>query len=100
MSMRLHRSSSTAAPEPGRPQEGRKMKSWIRGVLTLALCAACTTPPPPPTHKVEMRKLTGNTVEFVPGDIQQLGYCLLYTISAKGVVRQLTMNRENRSVKC
>lgn len=76
------------------------MKSWIRGALTLALCVACTNPPPPPVRKVEMRKLTGSTVELIPGDIQPLGYCLLYTISERGVVRQLTMNRGNRSVKC
>jgi hypothetical protein len=38
-------------------------------------------------------------MEVVPNE-GQLPYCLLYTVSQKGVIRQLTMTRENRSIKC
>jgi hypothetical protein len=38
-------------------------------------------------------------MEVVPTE-GQLPYCLLYTVSQKGVIRQLTMTRENRSIKC
>jgi hypothetical protein len=38
-------------------------------------------------------------MEVVPND-GQLPFCLLFTVSEKGVIRQLTMTRENRSIKC
>ena len=74
------------------------MKRWFQTILAAALLAACTNPPPP-VPKVELRKLTGSTVELVPTS-QQFSYCLLYTISEKGVVRQLTMTKENKSMRC
>jgi hypothetical protein len=38
-------------------------------------------------------------VEFIPKE-GQYPFCLLYTVSEKGIIRQLTMTRENRSIKC
>jgi hypothetical protein len=49
--------------------------------------------------RAELKTLSGSTVEFVPKDGQH-PYCMLFTVSEKGIIRQLTMTRENRSIKC
>ena len=49
--------------------------------------------------RAEIRTVGNSTVEFIPKDSQH-PYCLLYTVSEKGVIRQLTMTRENRSIRC
>ncbi len=49
--------------------------------------------------RAEVRQLTGDSIEVLPGPFQ-LPYCLIFTTSEKGVIRQLTMTRENRSVSC
>jgi hypothetical protein len=49
--------------------------------------------------RAELKTMGGSTVEFIPKEGQH-PYCLLYTVSEKGVIRQLTMTRENRSIKC
>jgi hypothetical protein len=49
--------------------------------------------------RAELKALGGSTVEFIPKDGQH-PYCMLFTVSEKGVIRQLTMTRENRSIKC
>jgi hypothetical protein len=46
-----------------------------------------------------VRKVSGATMEIVPTEGQH-PYCLVYTVSQKGIIRQLTMTRENRSIKC
>ncbi|SET25279.1 hypothetical protein [Stigmatella erecta] len=51
------------------------------------------------TARAELRRVSGSTLEVIPNE-GQLPYCLLYTVSQKGVIRQLTMTRENRSIKC
>jgi hypothetical protein len=66
--------------------------------VALAL-AACPQPKAPPRQRAEIRKISASTVQIIPAE-GQLPYCLAFTISAKGVIRQLTMNRENRSVEC
>jgi hypothetical protein len=38
-------------------------------------------------------------MEIIPKE-GQLPYCMLFTVSEKGIIRQLTMTRENRSIKC
>lgn len=76
------------------------MKVQLSSVLAVLLLAGCPdSKPAAPIHKVELKKLSGTTVELVPTDLQ-LPYCLVFTISEKGIVRQLTMNRQNRAVKC
>jgi hypothetical protein len=50
-------------------------------------------------HRVELRKLSGTTVQLLP--LQgQLPYCLVFTIAASGVIRQLTMNPEDSALEC
>jgi len=52
-----------------------------------------------PKLRAELHKLTGNTVELWPSAGQN-PYCLVYTLSQKGVVRQLTLTRKNESIPC
>lgn len=52
-----------------------------------------------PLRRAELHRLGGNTIELVPTE-GQLPYCLIFTTSGRGVIRQLTMTRENRSVPC
>jgi hypothetical protein len=75
------------------------MTRWPWAVAVLALGAGCTKQDNKPPPRAEVRKVSGSTMEVVPTD-GQLPYCLLYTVSQKGVIRQLTMTRENRSIKC
>ncbi len=64
------------------------------------LLGACNRPRPVPApHRMEIRKVTGNTVQFIPA-ADQLPYCLIYTQSEKGVTRQMTMTQSNQSVPC
>jgi len=48
---------------------------------------------------MEIRTVTGNTVQFIPAP-DQLPYCLIYTQSDKGVTRQMTLTQSNQSVPC
>jgi hypothetical protein len=76
------------------------MKRWTWALAVVALFTGCQDGAKPPSAKrTELRNLDGSTVEFIttPG---QLPYCLLFTVSEKGVVRQLTMTRQNLSIKC
>lgn len=65
------------------------------GALVVAGCPA----PPEVKHKAELRNVGGSTIQVIPTE-SQLPYCLVFTISEGKVVRQLTMNRDNKSVKC
>jgi hypothetical protein len=49
--------------------------------------------------RAELKTLSGSTVEIIPKEGQH-PYCMLFTVSEKGIIRQLTMTRENRSIKC
>jgi hypothetical protein len=75
------------------------MRIRTLAILSCALLAACESKPPPPPKRVELRQLTGNTLQLVSNQTE-LKYCLLYTLSEKGVVRQLTLNRKNESISC
>jgi hypothetical protein len=69
-------------------------------VTVLVLGAGCTRndKAEAPT-RAQIRKVSGATMEVITND-GQLPYCLLFTVSEKGIIRQLTMTRENRSIKC
>ena len=69
------------------------------GSLLLALVVVGCPAPPEVKHKAELRNVSGSTIQVVPAE-GQLPYCLVFTISEGKVVRQLTMNRDNKSVKC
>jgi hypothetical protein len=73
-------------------------RTLVRDVCAAALLAACAKPPPAP-HRMEIREVTGNTVQFIPAP-DQLPYCLIFTESEKGVTRQMTMTQSNQSALC
>jgi hypothetical protein len=63
-------------------------------VGTFAACARSSDP----TTRVELRKISGDTLQIVPTE-DSLPYCLVFTQSDK-VTRQLTISKSNQSVKC
>ena len=71
----------------------------------VAACAAlvlttCNKPSSTTTSpRMEIRTVTGNTVQFIPA-VDQLPFCLIYTQSDKGVTRQMTLTQSNQSVPC
>jgi hypothetical protein len=74
-------------------------KTLAVAVCAAVLAAACRRPTSTSAHRMEIRPVMGNTVHFIPA-ADQLPYCLIYTQSAKGVTRQMTMTRSNQSVAC
>jgi hypothetical protein len=69
-------------------------------VAVLVLVGGCTqNEKAAAPSRAQIRKVSGATMEVVPNE-GQFPYCLLFTVSEKGVIRQLTMTRENRSIKC
>jgi hypothetical protein len=75
-------------------------RALVVGVCAALLMAGCTKPRlAPAAQRMEVRTVTGNTVQFIPGR-DQLPYCLIYTQSDKGVTRQMTMTQSNQSVPC
>jgi len=75
------------------------MSKTLTGAVCAAVLATACKKPAPPAHRMEIRALTGSTVQFIPA-ADQLPYCLIYTQSANGVMRQMTMPRSNQSVAC
>jgi len=76
------------------------MKSHLMvvGCAAGALLLGCPSQPEA-KHRAMLRNVGGSTMQVVPAE-GQLPYCLVFTISESKVVRQLTMNRGNESVKC
>ncbi|MFP2907451.1 hypothetical protein ACLESD_20855 [Pyxidicoccus sp. 3LFB2] len=78
------------------------MKRWSAVLAVVALCAGCddkkSSSSDRPT-RAQLRKTGAATVEVIPSE-GQLPYCMLYTVSEKGIIRQLTLTRENRSIRC
>jgi hypothetical protein len=67
--------------------------------LLVAILAGCAREAPSPTHRVELRPVSGDTIQIVPAE-GQLPYCLAFTHSERGVTRQLTISKTNVSVQC
>jgi hypothetical protein len=67
--------------------------------LSLALLLGCTPSKSPSAKRAEIQEVGASTVKFVPAE-NQPPFCLLFTVSERGVVRQLTLNREKTSVPC
>jgi len=59
----------------------------------------CTPSKSSAPKRASIEEVGGSTVNIVPAEGQP-PYCLVFTVSAKGVVRQLTMNGDNTSVPC
>ncbi|WP_342375605.1 hypothetical protein NVS55_30535 [Myxococcus stipitatus] len=76
------------------------MKRWSAVLAVAAVCAGCQdkVQDDKPT-RAQIRKTGPATMEVIPAD-GQLPYCMLYTVSEKGVIRQLTLTKENRSIRC
>lgn len=77
------------------------MTRWMKAVAVVALGAVgCTQEQKPATTaRAELKMVSGSAVEIIPKEGQH-PYCMLFTVSEKGIIRQLTMTRENRSIKC
>ena len=92
-STRHRRWSSTDAPPPepgltlGRhlPERGEAVNiRHLVAAVVLAGLAACSRSGTP-THRVEVRRISGDTVQIVPNE-GQMQYCLVFTHSGTGVV--------------
>jgi len=75
------------------------MKPGILVGCALAVVLVGCPAPPEAKRKAELRNVGGSTIQVIPAEGQH-PYCLVFTISEGKVVRQLTMNRDNKSVKC
>lgn len=76
------------------------MKRWSWLVAVLALGMGCDSGKKMERPvRAQLRKTGPALVEVVPTE-GQLPYCMLYTVSEQGVIRQLTLTRENRSIRC
>jgi hypothetical protein len=73
--------------------------TWAVAVVAVVATGCQGQQKPAAPARAELKSMGGSTVEFIPKEGQH-PYCLLYTVSEKGVIRQLTMTRENRSIKC
>lgn len=75
------------------------MKRVVLASVLLTLFTACPEPKAA-AHRVDMQRISGNVLELIPLEGQP-EWCLAFTISDRGrVIRQLTMNRKNRSFAC
>ena len=77
----------------------KRLISWVAVVGFAWMGCRPGTKAPSGTHRMEMRKVTNNSVQFYPS-ADQLPYCLVFTRSEQGVTRQLTMSKSNVSVPC
>ena len=73
------------------------IRHLVAAVAVSSLCACARSSAP--AHRVEVRRISGDTVQIIPSE-GQMQYCLVFTQSGKGVVRQLTISKNNTSVKC
>jgi hypothetical protein len=76
------------------------MARAARGALALltVVLAACS-PSRPATRRAAIQATGPASIKIVPGEGQP-PFCLAFTVSEKGVVRQLTMSPENLSFPC
>jgi hypothetical protein len=69
-----------------------------RGVVLALLLAGCSSPPPP-AKRVSLKAAGPASIELVPA-AGQLPYCLVYTRTESGIVRQLTPIDPNEAIPC
>ncbi len=82
-----------------RHPRGAQMNRLGAGIASLILVLAACPEKQSPPRRAELRKLSGISVRIIPAP-GQLPYCLVFTLSATGVIRQLTMEGENLSLEC
>ncbi|MBZ4394767.1 hypothetical protein OWM54_31750 [Myxococcus sp. MISCRS1] len=76
------------------------MKRWSMVLAVAAMSVGCQNGKKEDRGtRAQVRKTGPATMEVIPS-AGQLPYCMLYTVSEKGVIRQLTLTRENRSIRC
>lgn len=75
------------------------MKRWTWALAAAVVGVGCKQGAPAVPTRAELQTLGGSTMQLVPKEGQH-PYCMVFTVSEKGVIRQLTMTRENRSIKC
>ncbi len=76
----------------------RKGRAWFVVSFSILLSSCKNTPQGPP-HRVELRKLGGESIEIVPL-AGAPSSCLVFSVAQSGVVRQLTMNADDTSMDC
>ena len=75
------------------------MRRWIPCLVALAVVPSCSPPERPAERRAEIRQEGPARVQVVPA-AGQLPFCLVFTASERGVVRQLTMTAEGLSLPC
>jgi len=75
------------------------MRKLGLGILPLTFLLVSCPQTSAPSHRVEIRTLGGNSAQLIPTE-GQLPYCLVFTIAANGIIRQLTMSHDDRSISC
>jgi hypothetical protein len=68
-------------------------------LAALAVVTACQKPVAEPEKRARLRRTGGTTFELLPAE-GQYEHCLAYTVSKRGLTRQLTMSRKNESFHC
>ncbi len=67
--------------------------------VSVGLAGCPDAKPPAKVVRAQVKRTGPATMEIIPAE-GQLPYCMLFTMSEKGVIRQLTLTRENRSIRC
>jgi hypothetical protein len=75
------------------------MTSWALGLISLALLSSCSQPEGHGGRRAEIREVGPATVKLLPA-AGQLPFCIAFTASERGVVRQLTMTEDGLSLPC
>src|SRR5690242_8851091 len=68
-------------------------------LVAVGALAACSEGKRPDAARATLKRVAGNGFELLPSD-GQYPYCLIFTLSSTGVIRQLTMSHENTSYLC
>lgn len=68
-------------------------------LLAALLLASCSPKDAKPERRAEIRQRGSSTIEIIPSPGQP-PYCLVFTISERGAIRQLTMNDADMSIPC
>jgi hypothetical protein len=79
--------------------EAIRMIRWALALIPLALLSSCSPPEGQGGRRAEIREVGPATLKLLPA-AGQLPFCLVFTASERGVVRQLTMTEDGLSIPC